>query len=128
MWKEIYFIQSIGVINNQLTHILSFGTQKLYDIICQISCPHHKLYSWHCQEYYPRKGKESFSHSVMSDSLRTHDWGLPGFSVHGIHQAKKLEWVAIPFSSGSSQPRDQIRVSLHCRQILYCLSHNSQLL
>ena len=30
----------------------------------------------------------------------------PGFSVHRIFQARKLEWVAISFSRGSSQPRD----------------------
>ena len=35
----------------------------------------------------------------------------PGSSVHGILQARILEWVAIPFSRGSSQPRDQTRVS-----------------
>ena len=38
----------------------------------------------------------------------------PGFSVlnsHGILQARMLEWVAIPFSRGSSQPRDQTWVS-----------------
>ena len=34
------------------------------------------------------------------------DRGLPGSSVHGILQAKILEWVAIPFSRGSSQPKD----------------------
>ena len=32
-------------------------------------------------------------------------------TVHGILQARILEWVAIPFSRGSSQPRDQIQVS-----------------
>ena len=31
-------------------------------------------------------------------------------TVHGILQAKILEWVAVPFSRGSSQPRDQTRV------------------
>ena len=31
----------------------------------------------------------------------------PGSSVHGILQARKLKWVAISFSRGSSQPRDQ---------------------
>ena len=31
---------------------------------------------------------------------------LPGSSVHGIFQARVLEWVAISFSRGSSQPRD----------------------
>ena len=32
----------------------------------------------------------------------------PGSSVHGILQARKLEWIAISFSSGSSKPRDRI--------------------
>ena len=31
----------------------------------------------------------------------------PGSSVNGILQARTMEWVAIPFSKGSSQPRDQ---------------------
>ena len=34
------------------------------------------------------------------------DCSLPGSSVHGIFQARVLEWVAISFSRGSSQPRD----------------------
>ena len=38
------------------------------------------------------------------------DCSPPGFSVHGILQARILEWVAIPFSGGSSQPRDQTQV------------------
>ena len=36
---------------------------------------------------------------------------LPGSSAHGILQARILEWVAIPFSRGSSQTRDRIWVS-----------------
>ena len=51
------------------------------------------------------------SHSVMSDSLRPKDYSLPGSSVHGILQARILEWIAIPFSRGSFCPRDQTRVS-----------------
>ena len=35
------------------------------------------------------------------------DCSPPGSSVHGILQAKKLEWVAMSSSSGSSQPRDR---------------------
>ena len=35
------------------------------------------------------------------------DCSLPGSSVHGILQARLLEWVAMPFSKGSSWPRDQ---------------------
>ena len=39
------------------------------------------------------------------------DYSLPGFSVHGILQARILEWVAFSSSGGSSQPRDQTSVS-----------------
>ena len=39
------------------------------------------------------------------------DCSLPGFSVHGIFQARVQEWVAISFSRGSSRPRDQTQVS-----------------
>ena len=39
------------------------------------------------------------------------DCSLPGSSIHGIFQAKVLEWVAISFSKGSSQPRDRTQVS-----------------
>ena len=39
------------------------------------------------------------------------EWSLPGFSVHGILQARVLEWVAITFSREFSQPRDWTRVS-----------------
>ena len=41
----------------------------------------------------------------------TIDCSLPGSSVHGISQARILQWVAISFSRGSSQPRDQTQVS-----------------
>ena len=33
------------------------------------------------------------------------------YTVHGILQARILEWVAFPFARGSSQPRDQTQVS-----------------
>ena len=39
------------------------------------------------------------------------DCSPPGFSVHRIPQARKLGWVAIPFSRGSCQPRDWTWVS-----------------
>ena len=39
------------------------------------------------------------------------DCSLPGSSIRGIFQARVLEWVAISFSRGSSQPRDQTQVS-----------------
>ena len=39
------------------------------------------------------------------------DCSLPVSSVHGLLQARILEWVAIPFSRGFSQTRDQIQIS-----------------
>ena len=47
------------------------------------------------------------------------DCSLPGSSVRDILQARILEWVAISFSRGLSQPRDQTCVSYIGRQILY---------
>ena len=41
----------------------------------------------------------------------TMDCSPPGSSLHGILQARRLEWVTIPFSRRSSQPRDQTQVS-----------------
>ena len=41
----------------------------------------------------------------------TIDYISPGSSVHGILQARILEWVPIFFSRGSSRPRDQTLVS-----------------
>ena len=39
------------------------------------------------------------------------DCSLPGSSIHGILQARILEWVAIPFSKGPSRPRDGTQAS-----------------
>ena len=47
-----------------------------------------------------------------------HGISLPGFSVHGISQARILEWVVISFSRGSSRPRDWTCISCTDRQIL----------
>ena len=59
--------------------------------------------AWHvAQELSRYKRACVLSHSVMSDSLRPMDCSPPGSSVHGILQARILEWVAIPFSRGSS--------------------------
>ena len=39
------------------------------------------------------------------------DSSLPGFPVHSIVQARTLQGVAMPFSRGSSQPKDQTHIS-----------------
>ena len=50
--------------------------------------------------------KWSESHSAVSDSLPP-----DGLYSHGILQARILEWIATPFSKGSSQPKDGTQVS-----------------
>ena len=63
--------------------------------------------------------KESESHSVVSNSFQPYGpfRCTPGSSVHGVLQAKSMEWVVIPFSKGSSQPRDRTQVSRLARKI-----------
>ena len=60
-------------------------------------------------------GKPVKSESEVTQSCPTlcdpMNCSLPGSSVHGIFQARVLEWVAIAFSRGSSGPRDRTRVS-----------------
>ena len=52
------------------------------------------------------------SRSIVSDFLQPHGlYNPPASSVLGILQARTLEWVAIPFSKGSSQPKDRTQVS-----------------
>ena len=52
-----------------------------------------------------------FSRSVVSNSCDPMDCSPSGSSVHGILQARILEWVAISFSRVSSQPRNRTQVS-----------------
>ena len=59
----------------------------------------------------------------MFDSLQTRGlYGLPGFSVHGIFQARILEWVANFLLLGIFSTQGLNLDHQHCRQILYCLS------
>ena len=54
-----------------------------------------------------------FSHSVVSDSCDPMDCSPPASSVHGILQARILQWVTMPSNPGLP----------HCQRILYHLSH-----
>ena len=63
---------------------------------------------WHCIVLWIVKVKVTQSCLTLCDSM---DCYLPDSSVHGVLQARTLEWVAIPFFRESSQPRDQTRIS-----------------
>ena len=56
----------------------------------------------------------------MSNSCNPMDCSLPGSSVHGILQAKVLEWVAVSFHRQFSTQESNLGF-LHCRQIFYWL-------
>jgi len=63
------------------------------------------------------------SRPTLSDPM---DYSPPGSSVHGILQARILEWVAISYSRGSFQPRAQTcfsYISCIARRILYQMCH-----
>ena len=55
------------------------------------------------------------------------DYSPPGFSVHGILQARILEWIAMPFSRWSSRPRDQTQVPALRADSLLLATRGSQL-
>ena len=55
----------------------------------------------------------------MSDSCDSMACNPLGSCVHGIFQARILEWVASSSSKGSSRPRDQTHISYIGRQIIY---------
>ena len=85
---------------------LPYCRQMLYHLSHQGShsiiyiCIHTHTHT-HTQTYMCAKSLPSWS--TLCDPM---DHSPPGSSVHGILQAKILEWVAISFSRRSSQPRD----------------------
>ena len=81
----------------------SRGSSQSRDQTC-ISCTGRGiLYHWGIRE-----AQATQLCPILCDPM---DCNLLGFSVHGILQARILEWVAIPFSRGSSWPRDWSLVS-----------------
>ena len=64
---------------------------------------HQDIHSLYIQSWGPLKVKAAQLCLTLCDPMDC--------TVHGILQARILEWVAFPFSRGSSQPRDQTQVS-----------------
>ena len=86
--------------------LLYADEQRPKTLICahrasRISSTYHTQAAW-------RKCEVTQSCLALCDPM---DYSLPGSSVHGTFQARVLEWVAISFSRGSSQPRDWTGVS-----------------
>ena len=81
--------------------------------VLQLKILHATTKTWHCV----------YVCSVWFTLCDPRFYSSLGFSVRGIFQARILEWVAIPFSRGSSWPRDWTNLAFPCcGQILYHLS------
>ena len=111
-WSQLpascWYVTVISVSLTREAH-LSFGVQSFYwdsfhknDWLNNWSCMHVSLAAQSCP--------------VLCDPM---DCSLPDSSVPGILQARILEWVAMPSSSGSSPSRDWTHISCTGRRILY---------
>ena len=86
------------------------GHMPLRIILCYIvtTVGSQLFYSWREQGLLSIKwSKVKWSRSVCPTLCDPVDCIPPGSPIHGILQARILEWVAISFSRGSSQPRDR---------------------
>ena len=70
-----------------------------------------------------RKKKENEVTQLYPTLCDPMDSSPSGSSIHGIFQARILGWVAISFSRGSSQPRDQMLAACFVDRCFYHLSH-----
>ena len=88
-----------------------------------LACPRNQSWAWKpAATLWLCPIKWKWSRSVVPM-----DCSLPG-SVHRIFQVTILEWAAISFSRGSSQPRDRTRVSRIVGRCFYCVSHQGSLI
>ena len=100
--------------------ILVFGTE--FGLDDSVKCK-----DWACTELLQAVQTGSTTYTCCACSLTQSRPTLfnpkycrpPSSSIQGIFQARKLEWVAISSSRGSSWPRDQTSVCCVGRQILY---------
>ena len=77
-------------------------------ILIKKKCHRHQWFlAFKCER--KKESEVAQSCATLCDPM---DCNLPGSSVYGIFQVRVLEWVALSFSRGSSQPMDRIRVSL----------------
>ena len=103
-------------------------SEELYHLFPKPGLDHNVVSKHNKKDKYPFPSYflPLFIHSVAKLCLilcHPVDCSPPGSSVHGILQARILEWFALSASIGSCCPRDQTQASCIGIQILYCLSH-----
>ena len=115
--KSWCFIHSVLVKTNSLNAHFSFpwcsGLSKPTDNFSgPLKCP-----------FSFKEVKKWSEMKSLSRVCNPMDYSLPGFSIHGIFQARILEWLAIFFSRGCSQPRNRTQVSRVVGRRFHHLSH-----
>ena len=128
-WTELNWTANLWTVAHSVPLSLGFSRQEYWSglpfpspevlpdqglnlqLLCLLPCRWIPKLLSHCGSPNQALSERKVKSLVMSDSLWPHGCSIPGSSVHGIFQAKVLEWVAISFSRGSSQPKDQTRVS-----------------
>ena len=105
-WDRL--MSEAGRIPTFLGLMLQKGRQRVNESteMCEILPGRDEETDWGDREWPGAVWGAVLSLSVVSDSCNPMDCSPPGSSVHGILQARILEWVAISFSRRSSQPRD----------------------
>ena len=103
IYKAIVYKNIYGDIKPKFTLIKEWELKEYID-----SFSWSAVYLWYMFSCVCVCTKSLQSGLTLCDPM---DCSLPGFSVHGILQARVLEWVPLPSSWGSSQSRDWTRVS-----------------
>ena len=91
--------------------VLEWGAIS-FSIRCAMGVKHEewiRALKW-LEKYFMKEVKVAQSCPTLCDPI--------GYTVHGILQARILEWVAFPFSRGSFQPRDRTQVSCIAGRLL----------
>ena len=107
MWRP-YTVLSLSIQNNTL-HFYSILYFSWFPFYVPLNCHGHFVVV-----------KSQSLVQLFCDLI---DYSLLGFFVHGISQARILEWVAISFSRGSSWPRDQTHMGMCAAHML---SHSAK--
>ena len=100
---------NLTVTQNQYSSHIHFYLGPSPQICSCLHCYLSAISLWRCNKI--KRKKESEDAQLCLTLCDPMDCRLPGSSVHGIFQARVLEWVTISFSRESSRPRDQTCVS-----------------
>ena len=108
--------RTIDVLNSAITQDLKGPRERAGPFLLQQNTP---VPTWKCLHHFYKR-----SFPLLSQPCPTRhnpmDCSPPGSSIHGILQARILEWVAMSSSRRSSQPRDQTQVSCIAGRFFTC--------